>query len=373
MFCCVSGLQAELQTAQKESETTRQKLRHLENELAEFRQKNQELQEQLGQKDGACTPVVWRLCNQIYLCIPETHSSYENQAAAKIAELENVVKDLELKIDALQKQVEVLNKEKEQLQEEHAKLLSASEEEKQRLQKTVEDAIKEKEIMDQKWQKDFEQLRTINIMKEQQLLDDFEWKLREVEQKCKKRVEDIDKKTEERLQNALKDAYERKQEAEKLISEVQNLKGYEDEVQRLRNLTREQEENITIMLQQQEEMKLAEETLKNETKRLRTLIEIEKENLQHMQRIHHQEILERERKLQQTLSQKKTEIAMFWEEKLLTECARLKTELEQMHNEEKYSALEAVRREKDGELARAKTSWEKKVQDCLKEVSRNWD
>lgn len=52
MFCCVSGLQAELQTAQKESETTRQKLRHLENELAEFRQKNQELQEQLGQKDG---------------------------------------------------------------------------------------------------------------------------------------------------------------------------------------------------------------------------------------------------------------------------------------------------------------------------------
>lgn len=147
------------------------------------------------------------------------------------------------------------------------------------------------------------------------------------------------------------------------------MKEYEDEVRRLRNITREQEENIGMMIQQQEEMKIAEETLKNETKRLRTLIEIEKENLQHMQRIHHQEILERERKLQQTLSQKKTEIAMFWEEKLLTECARLKSELEQMHNEEKYSALEMIKKEKDAEFAKAKSSWEKKVQDCLKEVS----
>lgn len=52
LFCCVSGLQAELQAAQKESELTRQKLRNLENELAEFKQKNQELQQQLGQNDG---------------------------------------------------------------------------------------------------------------------------------------------------------------------------------------------------------------------------------------------------------------------------------------------------------------------------------
>lgn len=149
---------------------------------------------------------------------------------------------------------------------------------------------------------------------------------------------------------------------------MEHLKGYEEEIRRLRNVTREQEENINVMVQQQGEMRNAEESLRNETKRLRTLIEVEKENLQHLQRIHHQEILDRERKLQQTVSQKKTEIAMFWEEKLLTECARLKMELEQMHNEEKYSAMETVRREKDEELARAKSSWEKKIQDCLKEV-----
>lgn len=220
LFCCTSGLQSELQAAQKESETTRQKLRYLENDLAEYRQKNQQLQEQLGQKNGKFVLYIHNYFQVQSGMFSESSSSYENQATAKIAELQSVVKELEGKIELLQNQVEVLNKEKQQLQDEHARLVQASETEKERLQKTVDDAIKDKEIMDQKWQKDFEQLRTINIMKEQQLLDDFEWKLREVEQKCKKRVEDIDKRTEERLQDALKEAHERKQETEKLLSQV---------------------------------------------------------------------------------------------------------------------------------------------------------
>lgn len=301
--------------------------------------------------------------------IPESRSNYEKEATSKITHLEGVVRQLETKIESLQTQVQTLSDEKEKLVEEHRKLVEEREEERRRLQKTIEEAVKQKEIVDEKWQKDFEQLRTINIMKEQQLLDDFEWKLREVEQKCKKRLEDIDRKTEDRLQDAYKDAHQQKQEAEKLLDEITNLRGYEDEVQQLRLLTRQQQDSIGSMLQQQEEMKRAEESLNNETKRLRTLIEIEKENLQHMQRIHHQEIVDRERKLQQTLSEKKIEIAMFWEEKLLTECSRLKSELEQLHNEEKHSALETVRREKDEEMARARKSWEKKIQDCLKEVS----
>lgn len=149
---------------------------------------------------------------------------------------------------------------------------------------------------------------------------------------------------------------------------MENLKSYEAEVRQLRGLTREQEKSIGVMLQQQEEMKIAEESLRNETKRLRTLIDIEKENLHHMQRLHHQEISDRERKLHQILEQKKTEIAMYWEERLLHECGRLKSELEQLHNEEKSAALESVRRDKDSELSKAKAAWEQKVQDCLKEV-----
>lgn len=99
-------------------------------------------------------------------------------------------------------------------------MIEEREAEKELLRETVEKATKEKEMIDKKWQIDFEKLRTINILKEQQLLDDFEWKLREVEQKCKKRLEEESRKTDDRLQEAYKDAYEKMKEAEEMMNEV---------------------------------------------------------------------------------------------------------------------------------------------------------
>lgn len=54
--CCFvrKGLEAELQAAQKESDCARQRLRNLENDLTQYKQRNQELEEQLGQKTGEC-------------------------------------------------------------------------------------------------------------------------------------------------------------------------------------------------------------------------------------------------------------------------------------------------------------------------------
>jgi len=60
---------------------------------------------------------------------------------------------------------------------------------------------------------------------------------------------------------------------------------------------------------------------------------------------------------------------MYWEEKLLTECGRLKDEMEQIHNEEKYHAMESVRKEKEAEFQKRQTQWENKMRECLKEVS----
>lgn len=155
------------------------------------------------------------------------------------------------------------------------------------------------------------------------------------------------------------------------LFQLENLKTYELEVKHLRNRTSDQERMMKDLLEQQEQMKNAEMSLRNETKKLRTLIDLEKENLQHMQRVHHQEILDKERKLQQTLNEKRTEIAMYWEERLLNECARLKNELEQIHNEEKWMAMEAVRKAKDESFQQAQKDWEKKLRECLKEVSAN--
>lgn len=146
------------------------------------------------------------------------------------------------------------------------------------------------------------------------------------------------------------------------------MKTFETEVEQLRNRTSNQEKAMKELLEKHEQMKLAEESLRNETRKLRTLIDLEKENLQHMQRVHHQEILDKERKLKQTLNEKRTEIAMYWEERLLTECARLKNELEQIHNEEKWMAMESVRKAKDENFQKAQNDWEKKLRDCLKEV-----
>lgn len=61
---------------------------------------------------------------------------------------------------------------------------------------------------------------------------------------------------------------------------------------------------------------------------------------------------------------------MYWEERLLRECGRLKTELEQIHGEEKHFAMETVRRNKDEEFIKSQAEWDKKIKDCLKEVSK---
>lgn len=155
----------------------------------------------------------------LYHCL-DAYTTYETQTNTKIAELEGVIKGLETKIETLEAELDNLKQERTALENKYSKLVDELEEEKRVVQDTIEKAARDKEAMDKKWHTDFENLRTINIMKEQQLLDDFEWKLREVEQKCKKRLEEMDKKGDERLQDAYKEAHEKMAEAEKLMNQV---------------------------------------------------------------------------------------------------------------------------------------------------------
>lgn len=298
----------------------------------------------------------------------ENYNISELEAKNKILELENIIQTLRTKISSLEFQIVDLNNQKEKLEKEHELLLAEREKEKNLIEETLDKATKEKALIDKKWEIEFEKVRTVSLVKEQQLLDDFEWKLREVEKNCKKRLEDKDKKLDERLQDAYKDAEEKMRIAKEMMKEVERLKSYETEVKQLRGLTQEQEKSLKIILDQKEQMQSAEKSLREESRRLRTLIDLEKENLQHMQRIHHQEIMEKERTLQNKLDQKRSEIALYWEERLLHECGRLKDELEQLHNEEKNFVISAIRREKEEEFNEAKKHWEKKIQEYLKEV-----
>lgn len=149
---------------------------------------------------------------------------------------------------------------------------------------------------------------------------------------------------------------------------MDNLILLEKELNELKNKTMDQNSVMKNLIDEHEQMQQNEETLKAEVKKLRNLIELEKENLQHMQRIHHQEILDKERKLQQTLNEKRIEIAMYWEERLLSEISRLKYELEQIYNEEKYSEIESVRRNKDEDFKKAEKQWQQKFTESSNEV-----
>ncbi|XP_066150093.1 protein FAM184A-like isoform X2 [Euwallacea fornicatus] len=342
-------LQTELNAANKEADTVRQKIRHLENELENYRKRNHDLSEEIQSNT-------------------ESYSKYEKETETRINELEGVIKNLRTRIETLESQINQLKEEKEQLEAKHAELQSDRDEERKKLAETLETASKQKEEIEKKWKEDFEKLRTVNIVKEQDLLNDFEWKLREVQQTCKKKLDDKEQLIEERLQEAYREAEERMEEAEKMLGQVEALKSYESEVQQLRTRTSEQEKALQQMRDQQGQMMQAEANLKNETKRLLNLIEMEKENIQHVQRIHRQELLDKERKLKDTLNQKRTEIAMYWEDKLLTECGRLKDEMEQLHNEEKYFAMEAVRKQKEEEFQKKQNQWETKLKECLKEI-----
>ncbi|XP_022908515.2 protein FAM184A isoform X2 [Onthophagus taurus] len=343
-------LQSELQAAHKESDTLRAKLKQIEDESLSLKQKTCELQDENNTK------------TQHFL-------EYENDTKAKIVQLEGVIKDLQENIKKLQNQVEELCSEKDKLEKEHEVILNEKEEQKKLIEQALEEALSKKSDVEKKWEQEFEKLRTVNIIKEQQTFEDFEWKLREVEQLCKKKLQDKDKDIEDRLQEACKDAEIKLKMAHEIMEEVQHLKSYETQIEELRGVTQEQEKCIKLMTEQQAQMQHAGLMLKEESTRLRKLIDTEKENLQHIQRLHHQELVDKERKLHNTLEEKKTEIAMYWEERLLHECGRLKFELEQLHNEEKAFAMETIRKQKDDELSEHKIKWEEKLQESLKEIS----
>lgn len=109
------------------------------------------------------------------------------------------------------------------MEERHAELIAERDEEKKKVAETMEIAAKQKQEIEKKWRTDFEKLRTVNILKEQQLLDDFEWKLREVQQTCKKKLDDKDKDVETRLQDAYREAEIKMKEAEAMMEKVMFL------------------------------------------------------------------------------------------------------------------------------------------------------
>lgn len=80
--------------------------------------------------------------------------------------------------------------------------------------------MKQKQKIQARFEEEYEKLRTVNSDREQQLLNDFEWKLREVELTCKKKLEDKDKSNEDQIKEVKKQLEDEINELKKQINEV---------------------------------------------------------------------------------------------------------------------------------------------------------
>ncbi|GLV38013.1 uncharacterized protein CBL_07811 [Carabus blaptoides fortunei] len=346
----VDRLQAELQAAHKETEFVRQKLKQLQEEICTYKQKNLELVDSVEKKSDEY----------------KTLASNSNERTAK---LEATVSELNEKLQGLETQMNSIKEERDKLKQEHNTLEDERDEEKKIVQEALEVAEQEKQAIKKRWEEDFEKLRTVNTDREQQMLDDFEWKLREVQQSCKRRLDEKERQTVERIEQMEQTIQSKVQKADKQLNEVVHLKSYEAEVTQLRGLTHDQQHSLRTMSTRVDELQATEQHLQEEIARLHMSVDLEKQQLAAQQRRHDKDLADKERALQIRLEKQRGEVAVQWEQKLHQECARLKAELEQLHAEEKHLAVELVKVQRDREFDTVKEQWQRKLEQHVKELA----
>lgn len=292
----------------------------------------------------------------------------QNFHETQIGELEENMKELMGQVQILEAHNKDFREAKDRIEKERDLLETEREEEKKIVQEALEMAMEEKRSIQERWERDFEKLRTVNTGREQQLLDDFEWKLREVEQSCKRRLEEKDKAAEEKIKEAFRSVEDKVKSAEAQLNEVVHLKSYEAEVRQLRGLTEDQQTTLRTMSDRVDRLQASEESLRDEISKLKRQIECEKGKLIYTQHQHEVQLVEKSREMQVQLEKQRGDIAEQWEERLHKECKRLKSEMEQIHNEEKTFAVEAIKMQKQQEYDHLKQIWENRLEESNKEV-----
>ncbi|RZF42873.1 hypothetical protein LSTR_LSTR003697 [Laodelphax striatellus] len=334
-------LQAELSAAYKESEFVRRKLKRLEEELANFKQKNSDLTEELSKKAEI-----------------ENENDYW-----KVMELENEAKELTRRVKELEALLSTTRAERDDLKKRVDELLTESEEERKLAQEALDEAMAEKIAMQEKYEREFEKLRSANIDREQKMLDDFEWKLREVEQACKKRLDDKEQTSKQQV----REVEGKLTVAEGKLAQLPHLKQCEQELNHLRERSIETQRSLRTATRQLEQLQDSDKQQHEEIQQLKQLLEKEKSHLTTVQSIHYRELAEKDRKLQFKLDQQKTEINSEWEDKMRRETQRIKTESDRHHRTEKLQALDEAKSQHQQKLKELESSWEKKHIACVKE------
>lgn len=139
----------------------------------------------------------------------------------------------------------------ERIRQERDEILDKLTAQEKLLRDILQTATEEREQIVAKWKHDFEQLRNVNSEREEHLMEDCEWKLRQMMKQCKEKIEKAEK---EKL--SLKDqAQLDRQTIRSQREEIKNLKDYEREVNQLRGFTTEQKDSIAFMLRRIDDLK----------------------------------------------------------------------------------------------------------------------
>ncbi|XP_063885716.1 serine/arginine repetitive matrix protein 2-like isoform X2 [Scylla paramamosain] len=298
----------ELETSKGEMELTKTKLKKLEEDLDAARQKNLALQNQIAAKTN---------CDK--------------------------TEELETKIKTMEETLKKTTEERDQLAKTIDETEAERDEEIKIIQDALDEAAQEREDLISTFEKEIQNMTTMNSTREQQLMEDFEWKLREMEKDHKKKMEERDRK-----------------------AEVGHLKSYEAEAIQLRGVTNELQKALRASAREMEHLKVREKILEEEIRGLKKAPASRQSTLQRAKR----QAEETEAEFRQKQEKMKNELNAEWEDKLRSECSRLKAELDELHAEEKHLAVESMKVQKEQEIRKLKQSWELRQEEMTKEMSK---
>ncbi|XP_062122178.1 LOW QUALITY PROTEIN: interaptin-like [Drosophila sulfurigaster albostrigata] len=309
----VDRLQGELTAAQKDDEFVRKKLKVLEDEKINLRHKYSDDEDEFRRKYDAL-------------------QSQYNELTEKYKETQSLA-------NGLQTQLANAKLEVENWRNEVNKIRVELDEQIRILKNALEYSEAERKICEDKWQKEFEMLRTHNREREETLMSDCEWQMRQMQRQCKDKM---DKTNYERKQASAK-AEELELELQSRRKEAESLRICQAQVKSLSGVVSEQERSIQTLMERIENLK-GELEMANEN--LETQIEA-------VHKIKYQcdnAIYDKERQMIYRIDEVRNEAAAFWENKLYTEMTRLTNELESVYVDERRDALDKLQAEHIEEL-----------------------
>ncbi|XP_041675066.1 uncharacterized protein LOC108115593 [Drosophila eugracilis] len=309
----VERLQGELNAAHKDDEYVRKKLKLLEDEKVHLRHKYSENQDEFQIK------------------YDELEAQY-NELTEKYKLTQGLAKSLQTQLACAQVEAEEWRQQVE-------KIRADLEEQIRILKNALENSEAERKICEDKWQKEFEMLRTHNREREESLMTDCEWQLRQMQRQCKDKM---DKSNYERKQASAK-AEELELELQSRRRESEMLRTCQAQVNSLRGVVSEQEQSIQTLMDRIENLK---GDLQSANENLETQIEA-------VHKIKYQcdnAIYDKERQMIYKIDEVRNEAAAFWENKLYTEMTRLTNELESVYVDERRDALDKLQNEHIEEL-----------------------